>query len=276
MSEPTSSGRVDELLRGAFDMHVHTLPGPDADLRMDALDTGRHAHEAEMAGFVLKSHYYPTAPVAQLVSRVYPGLRVEGSITLNHEVGGLNPAAVQAAADIGAGVVWMPTRSAEAAGRPGLRLTRDDGAVLPEVLGVIEVVRDADMVLASGHASPVETLALLAVAKEMGVARSIVTHPVGAVDPVQIREMAALGAFIEFTFLSCTPSRHRATPSEMAATVREIGVDRCIITTDFGQWMNPPPAEGMRMAIAELLNAGMSDDEVTALVATNPLGLIGP
>jgi hypothetical protein len=62
----------------------------------------------------------------------------------------------------------------------------------------------------------------------------------------------------------------------MAAAVREIGVDRCIVTTDFGQWMNPPPAEGMRMAIAELLNAGMSDDEVTALVTNNPLGLIGP
>ena len=265
------NGRVEELLRGSFDLHVHTLPGPGADLRMDALDTGRHAHEAEMAGFVLKSHYYPTAPVAQLVSRVYPGLRVAGSIVLNREVGGLNPAAVQAAADIGARVVWMPTRSAAE-----LRLTGQDGALLPEVMTVLEVVRAADMVLASGHASPAETLALLTAANEMGVARTIVTHPVGTADAAQINEMAGLGAYIEHTFLSCTPSRQRTTPSEMAAAVREIGVDRCIVTTDFGQWMNPPPAEGMRMAIAELLNAGMSDDEVTALVTNNPLGLIGP
>lgn len=270
------NGRVEELLRGSFDLHVHTLPGPGADLRMDALDTGRHAHEAEMAGFVLKSHYYPTTPVAQLVSRVYPGLRVAGSIVLNREVGGLNRTAVQAAADIGARVVWMPTRSAATEGTPGLRLTGDDGALLPEVFDVIEVVRAADMVLASGHASPKETLALLAAAKELGVARTVVTHPVGIADPAQIREMTALGAYIEHAFLSCTPSRQRTTPSEMAAAVREIGVERCIVTTDFGQWMNPSPAEGMRMAIAELLNAGMSDDEVTALVTRNPLGLIGP
>jgi hypothetical protein len=269
------STRVDDLLRGAFDLHVHALPSPDDDLRMDALDTGRHAHEAEMAGFVLKSHNYPTAPVAQLVSRVYPGLRVAGAIVLNREVGGLNPAAAQAAADIGTRVVWMPTRGAATSGSPGLKLTDQDGVLLPEVMTVLEVVRAADMVLASGHASPGETLALLTAAKDMGVGRSVVTHPIGSANAAQIREMAALDAYIEHTFLSCTPSRHRTTPPEMAASMREIGVERCIVTTDFGQWMNPPPAEGMRMAIAELLNAGMSDDEVTTLVTKNPLGLIG-
>ena len=270
------SNKVYEILHGSFDLHVHTLPSPEVDLRMDALDTGRHAHEVEMAGFVLKSHYYPTTPVAQLVSRVYPGLRVAGSIVLNNEVGGLNPTAVQAAADIGAKVVWMPTRSAAASGTPGLRLSGEDGALLPEVMAVLEVVRDADMVIASGHASPNDTLALLAAAKDIGVARSIVTHPVGTANSAQIRDMADLGAYIEHTFLSCMPSRQRTTPSQMVASIHEIGVERCIVTTDFGQWMNPSPAEGMRMAIAELLNAGMSDDEVTTLVKNNPLWLIDP
>jgi hypothetical protein len=88
--------------------------------------------------------------------------------------------------------------------------------------------------------------------------------------------MADVGAYIEHTFLSCMPSRQRTTPSQMVASIHEIGVERCIVTTDFGQWMNPSPAEGMRMAIAELLNAGMSDDEVTTLVKNNPLWLIDP
>ncbi|MCX8214406.1 MAG: DUF6282 family protein [SAR202 cluster bacterium] len=270
------SNKVDEILRGSFDLHLHTLPSPNDDLRMDALDTGRHAQEAEMAGFVLKSHFYPTTPVAQLVSRVYPGLRVAGSIVLNNEVGGLNSAAVQAAADIGARVVWMPARSAATSEKPGLRLTSEAGTLLPEVTAALEIVRDADMVLASGHASPDDTLALLAAARDIGVARTMVTHPVGTANDAQIREMAALGAYIEHTFLPCMPSRQMTTPSQMAASIHEIGVDRCIVTTDFGQWMNPSPAEGMRMAIAELLNAGMSDDEVTTLVKNNPLGLIGP
>ena len=47
------------------------------------------------------------------------------------------------------------------------------------------------------------------------------------------------------------------------------------MTSDFGQWMNPPPAEGMRMAIAELLNVGMSPEDVTTVVKSNPRALVG-
>ena len=47
------------------------------------------------------------------------------------------------------------------------------------------------------------------------------------------------------------------------------------MTTDFGQLVNPPPAEGMRMAIAALLDAGLAPAEVEALVKTNPHQLVG-
>ncbi len=104
----------------------------------------------------------------------------------------------------------------------------------------------------------------------------IATHPGGIATMDEHLQMASLGAYLEHTFLSCMPDRARLSVPELVATLRELGTEQCVVTTDFGQWMNPPPAEGMRMAIAELLNAGMSDDEVTALVATNPLGLIGP
>ena len=54
-----------------------------------------------------------------------------------------------------------------------------------------------------------------------------------------------------------------------------IGADRCIVSTDFGQWTNPPPAEGMRMAIAALLEAGMSEADIAKVVRTNPLECVG-
>jgi hypothetical protein len=57
--------------------------------------------------------------------------------------------------------------------------------------------------------------------------------------------------------------------------IRSLGVGNCIVTTDFGQWQNPPPAEGMRMAIAALLDAGMTSDEVTTLVKGNTAQLVG-
>ena len=268
---------VRELLEGSFDLHVHAAPDLAGELRMDSLDTGRHAQEAGMAGFVLKSHHYPTAPLAQALSRIYPGLRVAGSLCLNHEVGGLNPAAVEASAAMGARVVWMPTVSASASEeRPGLGLTAGDGGLLPAVREIIDVVGAHDMLLASGHASLEDTLALFSAAAASGVRRMIVTHPAMDADRGLLRRILDTGACAEYPFLSCTPSRNRATPGEVVATIRDLGVGRCVVTTDFGQWVNPPPAEGMRMAIAELLNAGMDADEVSALVERNPLDLVGP
>ena len=58
-------------------------------------------------------------------------------------------------------------------------------------------------------------------------------------------------------------------------TIPSLGVNGCIVTTDFGQWMNPPPAEGMRMAISALLDAGMKPEDVSKLVKENPMELVG-
>ena len=103
----------------------------------------------------------------------------------------------------------------------------------------------------------------------------IVTHPNGVFSIVEQQELISLGAFLEYTFLSCMPSHGGLSLADMVGNLRKLGVEHCVVTTDFGQWLNPPPAEGMRMAIAALLQAGMSRDEVTALVKVNPSRLLG-
>ena len=72
-----------------------------------------------MKGFVLKSHYIPTAERAKVVTKAVPGIQAFGAITLNHSVGGLNPVAVELSGRSGAKIVWMPTVDAanETAGR---------------------------------------------------------------------------------------------------------------------------------------------------------------
>lgn len=231
-----------------------------------------------MAGFVLKSHHYPTGPVAELLTRVYPGLTVVGSVALNYEVGGLNIHAVEAAAKTGGGVVWMPTFSAhhytmQQHNRAGIEIA-SDGTLVPEVIAILEVARSHEMAVASGHVSPSEAILLFRAAGDMGISRMIATHPTHWSTKEELAEMTRLGAYVEQTFLSCMPSRGRTTPAEMASLIRELGPERCVVTSDFGQWMNPPPAEGMRMAIAELLNAGMSPEDITTVVKTNPKALV--
>src|SRR5262249_41777441 len=72
-----------------------------------------------LAGFILKSHYFPTAERSQVVCRAVPGIKAYGAITLNHSIGGINPVAVELAGRSGCKIVWMPTVDAanETAGR---------------------------------------------------------------------------------------------------------------------------------------------------------------
>ena len=278
LGDPNS--QVEEILKGSFDLHVHVGPDPSHERRLDALDTGRYAHEAEMAGLVLKSHHYPTPPLAQVLNRVYPGLFAAGSIVLNQQVGGLNPDAVQAAADLDARVVWMPTHGADfylsnQGGSPGISLTDEGGELKTRVRDILDVARRHHMAVASGHVSPSEAITLFTAARDIGIDRLIATHPLEVAGIDDLREMIALGAYLEYTFLHCMPSVNKTTPDGLVSAVRTLGVEHCLVTTDFGQWVNPPPAEGMRMAIAALLDAGLKADEVTILVKTNPLRLVG-
>ena len=111
----------------------------------------------------------------------------------------------------------------------------------------------------------------------------IATHPGEVSTERELSEMISLGAIIEYPFLWCMPSRGpivgwsalRMSPGDLACTLRKLGIENCVVTTDFGQWVNPPPAEGMRMAIAALLQAGLVPEQVSTLVKTNPLRLIG-
>jgi hypothetical protein len=125
MSTPISSAQAVpvsdaawEAIQGACDLQVHVAPDviarrtDDIDLATDFLGRG-------LRGFVLKSHYVPTAERAKVVARAVPGIVSYGAIALNHSVGGLNPVAVEIAGRSGNKIVWMPTVDAanETAGR---------------------------------------------------------------------------------------------------------------------------------------------------------------
>src|SRR5690606_26026940 len=114
---------------------------------------------------------------------------VFGGLALNHTVGGLNPVAVETAIAFGARQIWMPTiharhclataeqemfRAEVRKGRAGIAVVDGDGAVTPAALAVLELIRDAEIILGTGHIAPRESLALLAAAADMGIARILV------------------------------------------------------------------------------------------------------
>src|SRR5881398_2737108 len=119
ITEPISE-RAWEAIQGAYDLQVHVAPDV-IERRTDDIDLAKDFLSHGLKGFVLKSHYIPTAERAKVVSRAVPGIEAYGAITLNHSVGGLNPVAVEIAGRSGNKIVWMPTVDAEneTAGRVG-------------------------------------------------------------------------------------------------------------------------------------------------------------
>src|SRR5689334_1405198 len=105
---PIPSDRARDLVTGAYDTHVHVAPDV-MERRIDDVTLARRFAAVGLAGFVLKSHYVPTAERAEVVRGVVPGVEALGALTLNGSVGGLNPVAVEIAGRQGARVVWLPT-----------------------------------------------------------------------------------------------------------------------------------------------------------------------
>ena len=276
---------ADRLVEGAVDIHVHFAPDPKVERRGSAIEIAEQAAKMGMQALVLKSHEYPTQPVAYTVSQIVPDITLIGGIALDYEVGGLNPAAVEATANMGGRVVWMPTYSAQADRQHkglsgGIFLLDDNGKLLPEVYAILEVVKAYDMVLATGHVSTLECMALVSEAKNLGINRVVVTHGTTSafwtgMTPEDMKTMAGMGAYVEHCLHVMMPMTYRMPPQDLVEVIRTIGTENCIISTDFGQDFHPMPAEGLRMGIATLLKAGLDEVELGMLVKDNPARLLG-
>lgn len=276
---------ADRLVEGAVDIHVHFAPDPRVERRGNAIEIAEQAAQMGMQALVLKSHEYPTQPVAYTVSQIVPAITLIGGVALDFEVGGLNPAAVEATANMGGRVVWMPTYSAQADRRHqglsgGLVLLDDGGNLLPEVYAILDLIKDHDMVLATGHISTRECMVLVSEARNRGINRVVVTHGTTSafwtgMTTEDMKTLAGMGAYVEHCLHVMMPMTYRMPPLDLVEAIRTIGTENCIISSDFGQDFHPMPAEGLRMGIATLLKAGLDEVELGMLVKDNPARLLG-
>ena len=274
-------------------MHVHFAPESLMERRQNALQLARTAKEYGLRALVLKCREYCTVPIAKLVTELVPEVQTFGSLTLEPEIGGLNPAAAIAAARGGAKVIWMPTFSSTNSRAVcekvlGYKLPGPEQVILDakgklkaEVKEIFQIAKEFDIVIASGHISPKETFALAEEAQAIGFKKLVVTHALqGALTAVlctndELKQLAKVGVYIEHSFWDVLPTMNAYDPVRIVELVKAIGAEHSIMSTDLGQSYNPPAPEGMRMFIATMLMKGLNADQVEIMVKKNPVKLLG-
>lgn len=294
---PPPSEKAWEAIRGAYDLQVHVSPDV-IPRRTDDIELAKDFLAHGLRGFVLKSHYLQTGERASVVSKAVPGISAFGAVTLNHAVGGLNPVAVEIAGRSGCKIVWMPTVDAEneTAGLPGggdkklpfwaeiqrelaamgisparITVLNGDGSVSQSARTCLELIARHDMVLATGHLGRHEIFPLVKAAKESKVRKILITHaefPSQNLSAKEQVELAGMGAVIEHCFT--TMHTGKAPWDAVLESIRIVGTEHCILSTDLGQPINPPVAEGFALFAQKLLDNGFSPAEVRRMAVVNP------
>ena len=268
-------------LEGIIDSHIHT--GPDHNPRAHTdIEAARAAAQAGMRAIGIKSHHTLTADRAAIAESIVDGVRVFGGLTLNSAVGGLNATAVENALRMGARIIWMPTQDAAHNRRVkgnsgGISVLSTDGNLRPDVFPILELIRQSEAVLATGHLAPPESARLINAAVDMGVEKIVVTHPEsGSVKmPLPMQQaLSKLGVFFERCYLHTTKSV--AAPvsiAEIAAHIRSVGIASTILATDFGRADLPNPVAGMQMYLDALLNEGFTYYDLYQMAGSTPADL---
>jgi len=286
-------GVEDELLEGGIDCHIHAYP--DFVTRaQDMIEVAVDAAKAKMRAVAFKDHYNLSANAAYLTQRYIDKLvdlgeldhRVEvyGGIGTCH---GVDPEAVRIALQYpNMKMIWFPTFTSKGfwrgAGQPdheGVRLVDEStGKVLPEVLQVMALAAEHRVGIGLGHTDFVELLPLARAAGEIGC-RAVLDHPLLELNKLlldEMKQLADLGVYVGTYCQPMIPSLYQpvADPMETVRTIKEIGPERCVIGSDFGQLMHVDSMDGVRIFVRALLAFGVKPEDVRTMIRDNPAKLM--
>jgi hypothetical protein len=237
-------GIENELLQGAIDCHIHAYP----DFVHRSQDMIQIAIDAAKAG--MNVDYIR-------VALQYPNFKM----------------------------IWFPTFTSfgfwRGAGHPergGVRLVAEDGKVLPEVVKIMEMAVEKKVGIGFGHTDFQELLPLAKKAKEIG-ARATLDHPLLELNKLlldEMKQLADLGVYVGTYCQPMIPSLYQpvADPMETIRTIQEIGPERCIIGSDFGQVLHMDTVDGMRVFIRALLGYGIKPEQIKVMLKDNPAKLM--
>ena len=293
-----------ELFKGAYDLHVHS--GPDIVPRKgDDPEFCQRYIDAGFRGYCIKNHYFCTSQRARIMNHYFPELNIIGAVCLNKTMGGLNALAVDTAGRDGAKLVWLPTLDAKneidftfgeqctydtlpawaqrmkelrdkGIVNNGIYILDDEGRLIPEIKDVMKAAADHDMIVCTGHLSKKEIFELAIKASDLGVKKLVVTHGTWAslgLSKKDQRELAELGCIIEQCSANIKPA-YGITWDGMYDTLKYVGPENCILSSDCGNRNKPYPVESLQIFAENCIKNGFTEQDIRimAVVNTTKLG----
>ena len=280
-----------DFLKNIIDMHVHTNP----DLRQRRYDDFELMEAGIRVGaraIVIKTHQGSTVDRAFLCNRhneiVHQGdnhFTMYGSITLNRQIGGITPFAVESGLKLGGKVVWLPTQWARNHRRQMNQSTDQcidiirDGKPVSELKDVFQLVKDFDVVLGTGHLSPEECFRVIEAARNAGVKKIVVTHPewwlVGMSLEDQIRLVKDYGVILEHCFAQpLGQGKYKSNLPMNLEAIKACGYKNVMISTDGGQVENPAWEDALYQYLQYLADHQIPEEQIYYMTHTIQAGLL--
>ncbi len=289
--------KIENILKRAIDFHIHV--GPEIIPRKFTAVELVKKEDGKLGGAVLKSHFFSTVPFMKEVKKT--GMRLFGSVALNNYVGGLNADIVRASAELSDSpiVVWFPTISAKnflqkskyeiapewvksknfksrlAKEVRGITVADKNGELKVEAKNVLMEIKNYGCILATGHISWKESVALVREAAKIGIKKIIVTHPIyQKIDmPIEVqKELVKLGALMEISASMYTIDK---IPIEkIIEQIKFVGAENCILSSDSGQAFSKSPSEVLKDFVGILIKNGITENEIKQMLINNPNKLI--
>ncbi len=279
------------LLKGVYDMHVHSAP----DIRQRAY-TDFEMLEAGVRvgakGIVLKTHHGSTAERAflaneynKIINKNTNDFVMYGSITLNKGVGGFNPVATETALKMGAKVVWLPTAHAknqiEKNGQTGgIEAVDKNGEVVEELVNILQLIKNYNAVLGTGHLSPEEIFIVVKKAREMGVENIVITHPefwvVGMSHEDQVKIVKEYDVILERCYAQPLGNgEYKSNLADNVEIINKVGYKNVMVNTDGGQVENPNWEIALEEYMQYLIDNRIPEEHVSYMTKTIPANLLG-
>lgn len=283
--------QLTNIITQAIDLHVHI--GPEIIPRKYTAQALADTERGNIAGCVLKNHFYPTAGMFDIKDII--DIQLFGSCVLNNSVGGMNAEAIYAASLVAPKplVVWFPTINSEqflrsnkyeiapewvedrsirlkSASETIPVLVSINSRLLPEVKRVIEMIALVKGVLATGHIAANESFLVAKYARRLNIP-VIVTHPIYQYINMPInmqKELAAMGCYIEQSYSMF--SMDGVAIAKIANQIKAVGANSVVLSSDVGQSFSPSPSTALRLFCELLLKKGIGLRELETMLVKNP------